>query len=154
MARIGTVAMGRMAGIGDDECPTGFFLDPSGAVCLPINAQSTTGLTDPNSYPYDIGGPVLAPPGSIPVITGSNPPISPTVGLPISLPFISLPPGVNPAPGVGLSTPVTCPSGWVAQGGVCVPVPTLIPGIPNWMTYTGIGLAAVLMMSMSGGRRR
>lgn len=144
-----------MAGIGDDECPTGFFLDPSGAVCLPINSQSTVGLLDPNGLPYDLGGPVLAPAGSIPTITGSNP-VSPGVGLPISLPPVFLPPGVNAAPGVGLSTPVACPSGFKASGGVCVPDPTqpIIPGVPNWILFTGLGAIAILMLVPGRGGRR
>lgn len=148
--RIGTVALGRVGGIGDDECPTGYFLDPeTGAVCLPINEQTTSTLPfDP--VPFNPGVPVIPPSGSVPTINGTPTQPAPYTSLPVGLPAQFNPPGVQP--GVGLSTPVTCPQGWVAQGGVCVQKATIIPGVPDIITYAGLGFLA--LMSLGGGGRR
>ena len=151
MARIGTFGIGRVgSGLGDD-CPTGFFLDPSGAVCLPITAESTSNLpTDP--LPPDFTLP-LPPTPSLPPVTSTP---APYTGLPFSLPSVFAPTGVTTASGVGLSVPVVCPTGYVQSGGVCVlsSTTTMIPGVPNWAIYGGLGaLALVMMMSQGKGRR-
>lgn len=148
MARIGTLGIGRVGGLGDD-CPTGFFLDPSGAVCLPITPESVAANTPTDSGDGVDNNPVPTP--SLPPITSSP---APYTGLPISLPVTFAPGGVTPTPGVGLSVPVTCPAGYVNSGGACVPssTTTMIPGIPNVAIYAGLGILA-LMMFQKGGRR-
>lgn len=149
MARIGTMGIGRVGGLGDD-CPTGFFLDPEGAVCLPITPETTGNLPD---VPTDVTLPPPPTPSLPPITSG---PVY--TGLPLSLPPVFAPTGVTATPGVGLSVPVSCPTGYVQSGGVCVPSSptTLIPGIPNWAIYGGIGFLALMAMSgmsRGGGRR-
>ena len=157
MARIGTFGIGRVgSGLGDD-CPTGFFLDPSGAVCLPITAESTSNLPT-DSLPPDFTLPPPPTPSLPPVTSTPAPYTGPWVpgSLPFSLPSVFAPTGVTATPGVGLSVPVACPTGYVQSGGVCVPssTTTMIPGVPNWAIYGGLGvLALVMIMSQGKGRR-
>ena len=85
-------------------------------------------------------------------------PLAPTVSsLPINLPSLFAPKGVTTAP-AGFQTGVSCPSGFVSSGGVCVPLtqaPTpIIPGISNTVLYAGGALLLVMMMMSGGGRRR
>jgi len=89
-------------------------------------------------------------------------PPAPTVSsLPINLPSLFAPKGVTASP-TGLQTTVTCPSGYVAMGGVCTPITpvsattTLIPGVPNWALYGGAALLFMMafMGGGGGGRRR
>lgn len=148
MARIGTVGIGRIGGLGQDYCPEGFYLDDSGAVCLPYDTVQTPPYIPPPPPESQTALenllstlPILPPSGSVPSIKSTLPPVQMVTGY----------------TGGG-----TCPVGFDLVSGICLPsgspapVPvlkTIIPGVSNTVLYAGVGVL-VLMMFMSGGRRR
>jgi hypothetical protein len=143
MARIGTVGIGRIGGLGQDVCPAGFYLDDSGVVCLP----------------YDMGGSVQTPPYIPPPPPESQTALENLLStLPILPPSGSVPSIKAPLPPVQMVTGYTgggtCPVGFDLISGVCLPSgsqapapvsTTIIPGVSNTVLYAGVGVVLLMM---------
>lgn len=132
--RLGTVGLGR---IGEALCPTGFEYSEYAQICLP--AESNV-YVDPG---------VVSP--------------KPPVGVYINDLLNLIPKTTSQPATVGYTGGSVCPTGFTLLDGVCLPSNSpvvlsqqqksagIIPGVPNWAVYGGIGLIA--FMALMKGKR-